>query len=101
MAIKRSAPKTAIKQRAPKTPEEEVVDSFISGAAAAPPPELPWRRASDIPVTLNTRIPHRLAAKLEWLKDRKGIAKAAAVEEALSAWVSAELRRYGIREEDE
>jgi hypothetical protein len=90
-----------IRKSAPKTPKEEVVDSFISGAAAAPPPELPWRRASDIPVTLNTRIPHRLAAKLEWLKDRKGIAKAAAVEEALSAWVSEELRRYGIQEDDE
>lgn len=96
MAIRRSAPKPPARPAA-----DNLRESFIAAAAAsAQPVEYPWKKAADIAVTLNTRIPHHLAVKLEWLKDQRGIAKAAAVEEALSAWIAAEFRRLGIREED-
>lgn len=97
----------AIKRTAPKPPARPVEDnrreSFIAAAATAAvekKEEYPWKNATNIAVTLNTRIPHHIAVKLEWLKNKRDIPKAAAVEEALSAWISAEFQRLGVREDD-
>lgn len=100
MAIKRTAPKPPAQPAA-----DDLRENFIAAAATAPAvekkPEYPWTNAADVPFTLNTRIPYRLSAKLDWLKKHHDIAKSTAVEEALSAWLRAELSRRGIPEEDQ
>lgn len=99
MAIKRTAPKPPVRPAA-----DNLRESFIAAAATAGEVEKkvehPWTNATNIAVTLNTRIPHHVAVKLEWLKDKRGIPKSAAVEEALSAWIDAEFQRLGVREDD-
>jgi hypothetical protein len=64
---------------------------------SALPPTLPWDlpTATDLLVTMNTRIPHRLALKLDWVKDHMGITKQQAVEEALSAFCDSYLQQCG------
>ena len=58
------------------------------------------RRLGDDPVTLNTRLGRRLAVKLEWLAGQNGTSKRDAVEQAVEAWVRAEMRRHGVRDGD-
>ena len=58
----------------------------------------PWIGRSDRQVTLNTRIPDDLMAKLDWLVGQNGTSKREAVEQAIEAWVKAEMRRHGIKD---
>lgn len=69
-------------------------------AARRPRPRdpYPWLGLGDDPVTLNTRLGRRLSAKLEWLVGQNGTSKREAVEQAVEAWVRAEMRRHGVRD---
>lgn len=60
----------------------------------------PWLGLGDDPVTLNTRLGRRLAIKLEWLTAQNGTSKRDAVEQAVEAWVRAEMRRHGVKDSD-
>lgn len=60
----------------------------------------PWVGRSDRQVTLNTRLPDDLMAKLEWLVAQNGTSKREAVEQAIETWVRAEMRRHGVRDGD-
>ena len=60
--------------------------------------DYPWLGASSIAVTLNTRLPLKLNIQLEWLAKQGSMRKQAAVEAAVSAWVTQELRRRGVPE---
>lgn len=72
----------------------------VLDAARKPQPRepYPWIGRSDRQVTLNTRIADSLMAKLDWLVAQNGTAKREAVEQAIEAWVRAEMRRHGVKD---
>jgi hypothetical protein len=75
---------------------EAFIASADEGRQAKP---LPWINArTDLRVTLNTRIPERLSAKVEWLAAELHLSKQDVTEEALTAWCAWHLAKRSLPE---
>lgn len=77
------------------------VEDFIDSAPGKGV-DLPWRNArvrDDVAMQLNSKVTEPLFLKFEWLANRRGLSKRRALEEALTAWADAQLKRIGVSDE--
>lgn len=84
----------------PETAADRLCRTLADLRRPRPRDPYPWLGLGDDPVTLNTRLGRRLAVKLEWLAGQNGTSKRDAVEQAVEAWVRAEMRRHGVKDAD-